>query len=405
MESNDESTSAAAYYEDTIYTDSAHSHYFHFFMDQSADLSNTLTMVTDRRVTSTAKCWQYPITTNRYAQSPSNIITYTNTTDGRSYTFRTGDEFSYLSSTYYSNMAMTCGPRCTETYIYNTGINDTKSNTVIASQFYYCQNTVSEVLNISPNLNATAVALPDRSARLLAGAIGYSGTFYTNNTLQTKNYPVDSLWSWNGDETVSASFMTDAVMRFSIGALAALDSDGPRRNTTGDTPMPAQTVSILWPWAIALLVLIPGVQFICLIGTVIWANGAVIKDDSYLSAARLLRPIVDKLGNKGCALTGDEIAEALGNYKIIYGVRIPGQDGYDNKGGNDDGMMHLDIIAEEEGLGKSLEEGWRAGRSMPQGRYDGLPDLDDDAGSVFDEKVGLLSGNEKRARGRRRMSL
>lgn len=115
---------------------------------------------------------------------------------------------------------------------------------------------------------------------------------------------------------------------------------------------------------------------------------------------------MDKLGNRGCVLTGDEIAEALGNYKIIYGVRLPGQNGYD-RSGNDDGMMHLDVITEEEGLGKGLEEGWRPGRSMPLGRYDGVggdenEEKDDYTGN---EKVGLLSGNERRNRGKRRMSL
>ena len=103
---------------------------------------------------------------------------------------------------------------------------------------------------------------------------------------------------------------------------------------------------------------------------ILFADKAIIKDTSHLPTARLLRPIVEKLGDKGCLLTGDEIAEQLGNFRVIYGVREPnvglgGGLGVGVIGGDDDVVRHLDVIEETEGLG------YRRG-SMPPGRYDGL---------------------------------
>ena len=71
---------------------------------------------------------------------------------------------------------------------------------------------------------------------------------------------------------------------------------------------------------------------------------------------------MDKLGPNGCLLTGDEICEALGNYRVIYGARVP-----DGTADGDREMVvkHLDLIEETEGLEK-----WQ-GR-MPGGRYDGF---------------------------------
>ena len=97
---------------------------------------------------------------------------------------------------------------------------------------------------------------------------------------------------------------------------------------------------------------------IALASIITWANKAIIKDNSYLATARLLRPLVDKLGPHGCMLTGDQIAEELKNVKIAYGYRSP--PGFVE---GSDMVRHVDILQEHEGLGLS----W----AMPPGRYDG----------------------------------
>jgi hypothetical protein len=212
-------------------------------------------------------------------------------------------------------------------------------------------------------------------------------------------YPTDSMWSPPGNYT--ELMMARLVMRFTAGAIAAIDAGGPRVNVTGYAPAPAQFLNVQWNFAGAILGGIPVAQFIILCIVVGFANKAIIKDTSHLSTARLLRPVVERLGDVGCLLTGDEIAEKLGNYRVIYGVRDP--DGsVPSQGADDDGRIrHIDVLDESEGLG------YRRGR-MPQGMYDGLYSAAAAAAEKEgdeEEKVSLLSTSEVRQRMARRMSL
>lgn len=84
---------------------------------------------------------------------------------------------------------------------------------------------------------------------------------------------------------------------------------------------------------------------------------------------RLLRPVVDKLGEKGCLLTGDEITEELGNYRLMYGVRESLQDSILYSGMGGASVRHVDVIQEVEGLG-------RADARMVNGFYDGTSTQD-----------------------------
>ena len=91
---------------------------------------------------------------------------------------------------------------------------------------------------------------------------------------------------------------------------------------------------------------------------VIWANKAIIKNDSLLGAAHLLRPRVDRLGDHGCQLTGDHVVQELTNVRVTYGCRTPA----DYIEGSEM-VRRLDAVEESAGLVVQ--------RSMPQGRYNG----------------------------------
>lgn len=67
--------------------------------------------------------------------------------------------------------------------------------------------------------------------------------------------------------------------------------------------MPLQ-LSVSWPYALAILAAIPFLQAVCLLAVVWYAGDVAVKDESYLSTAKLLRPIVERLGDRGCLLTG-----------------------------------------------------------------------------------------------------
>ena len=120
--------------------------------------------------------------------------------------------------------------------------------------------------------------------------------------------------------------------------------------------------------------MIPFIQFVALLCILEYANQAIIKDGSYLSTARLLRPLVDPLGDRGCLLTGEEIAEEIGGsthdgdgsvMKVVYGWREPVLEKFENAiNGRGRLVRHVDVIRQTEGLGK-LDK-------MPGGLYDGL---------------------------------
>jgi hypothetical protein len=186
---------------------------------------------------------------------------------------------------------------------------------------------------------------------------------------------------YSPSDTLTLSLARELISVFSIKAIAALDDHGPRINITADSdPVNAQVVNVTWTSAIAILAVIPGLQLLTLAVIVAFANKAIIKDNSFLGAARLLRPLVERLGPHGCLLSGDEIAAELENVRVAYGIRSP--PGWVE---GSDMVRHVDVLFEHEGLGLA--------RAMQPGLYDG-----EAAAEVGPE--GL-----KRRKGARRMSL
>lgn len=257
-----------------------------------------------------------------------------------------------------------CGPRCAVLWALQSsaaygGVTD---DIVPRPRLFQCNNTVSHVINREAYGHADIYELPDAQARMFAGAIAWTGVNDKSvDYLQYQFYTSAAWLSPNG--SVSAEAMASVPMGFTAGAIAAYDVAGPRTYVSPAlTPTKAQYIKVEWNWAITILGVIPLVQFLLMWSIVIWANKVAIKDESCLSIARLLRPIVDKLGDHGCLLTGEEITETLGNYKVMYGARIP--EGT-TPGEEASVLKHLDIIEQSEGLGK-----WHA--HMPQGCYDGV---------------------------------
>ncbi|OAP60881.1 hypothetical protein AYL99_05883 [Fonsecaea erecta] len=375
-----------------IYTDG--SLWWYRFVDRSP-LTVSLSVVTERTVNTTATCQSFPVTYGGYAgfQTDNASIAFDVTwvdADGQENTWWIPD-VATGATTWMSNATSDCGPRCIEIYALQTADNLTDS--VPEPRFWRCLSHVSHVDNVDLYINPSQYQIPDLQAQILAGAIGWSGTLLaardnsssalSQADLQMVQYPASSQWSAPGN--VTEDDMATLVMKFTAGAISALDTDGPRLNVTGYSPGPAQVLDVQWRYAGAILGAIPVGQGLILLAVILLAHKAIIKDTSHLGMARLLRPIVDKLGDTGCLLTGDEIAERLGNMRVIYGVRDPndrinGFGGATGGANDDDRIRHLDIIEETEGLG------YRRGR-MPEGRYDGVHPL------VQEEMEPLLSSS------------
>ena len=375
----------------SFYTDKNYTNIYYRFVDLSPN-NLALSLTSQRTVNATADCTELNLTYGGYAgyQSDNSDEMFT-----VSWIDENGAAQSYWidnvasgSTTWLSNMSSDCGPRCTQVYALQSADNFTDD--VPVPRFWSCFSNVSIVDGVEYYDNPDMYKIPDEQAQILAGAIGWSGVTTTETTssndssvynLQMVRYPPDSQWSPDGyQEAVDMAWLLEL---FTGGAIAALDDNGPRLNTTGYYPGPAQVINVKWKFALLILVGVPVVQAIVWMLVIMFANKVIIKDTSHLSTARLLRPIVDKLGDNGCLLTGDEIAEVLGNYKVIYGVRDPGFGQVPVAGAGDDGnVRHIDILNESEGLG------YRRGR-MPMGRYDGV--FPSSGGDVEDENVALLS--------------
>ncbi|ETI23860.1 hypothetical protein G647_05667 [Cladophialophora carrionii CBS 160.54] len=328
------------------------------FQDQNVR-NPDLTLISHRNITAKATCRKLKVLDG--GNGTSVFVTYIDE-DG---TPTTLDVVSVGpgAMTYIGVLNSTCGPRCTEVM----ALQSANGNTVPEASFFKCNNTLSTVSAIDEYLydgqTAAAFQMPDRQAKIIAGAIGWSGFNHTMGDMyQYVRYNTDSWWSPN--DPADAGMIAERVMEFSIEAVAAIDYNGPRHNVTGWYPVTAQVVSVQWRWSAAILGLIPIFQLLALVCVIARANSAIIRDDSSLSTARLLRPIVEKLGDRGCLLTGEEIAEELGEMKVKYGWREPGGEFMFRNEIDSEVIRHVDILEEKEGFGAQL--------AMPPGRYDGI---------------------------------
>jgi hypothetical protein len=362
--------------EQATYTDADQTNYWYRFIDRSP-LSFSQTTATLRTVNATATCESFKVTYGGYAgfQTDNTDLIWDVTwvdAQGDNHTWWI-DEVATGATTWMANTSSACGPRCIQLYALQSADNTTAD--VPVPRFWACNSTVALVDNVDEYVDPAQYQIQDLQASILAGGIGWSGVVTEGgipeqNGLQMVRYPVDSQWSPVG--SISEPDMARLVMKFTAGAISALDQNGPRLNVTGYAPAPAQILTVQWNYAGTILAALPVAQALVLLSVVLLANKAIIKDTSHLSTARLLRPIVEKLGDSGCLLTGDEIAEQLGNYRVTYGVRDPG--------GGADTVRHLDVVDEDEGLG------YRRGE-MPEGRYDGVYTA---RSSQDDEEMGLL---------------
>jgi len=355
----------------TIYANDDWTSMRYVFQDLNVDHSD-ITLLSHRSISTTATCASFTIVEG--GNGNNTVVTYLDE-DGQRVSLdvvRVGPG----AMTYIGVLNSTCGPRCTEVM----ALQSADGTTVPSPSFYKCQNTLSSVLDIDEYLqagqNATLYQMPDTQARIIAGAIGWSGFNYTpGDQYQYMRYTIDSWWS--PDMPADIGMVASRVMEFSIEAVAAMDYNGPRRNVTGWYPVQAQLVSVQWRWAGTILGVIPLIHLLTLFGVITWANQVIIRDPSCLSTARLLRPVVEKLGSKGCLLTGSEIADELAKVKVKYGWREPAPEfTFMNK--IDDVVRHVDILEENEGLGIQ--------GMMPPGRYDGLDSDAEEEGRKLLEK-------------------
>lgn len=236
---------------------------------------------------------------------------------------------------------------------------------VATSSFFMCDSFVSDVQFDDPDNNSSVFAFPDEQAQIWAGAIASTGFEINGDQRQWQTYSGNTQFSENGP--ITAFDAQTAISQYAAYGLAAYDTNGVMMNVTAsDDPESSLQLDVEWKWAIAVLALIPSLQFFAYVAVIIWANKAIIKDDSYLSTAKLLQPIVSKIGEGGCILTGDDIArrQEFQSARVAYGFSDPGPLEDEKR------IRHLGVMFQHSNFGHrpTVE------RSFPDGWYNGPPD-------------------------------
>ncbi|KAL8829650.1 MAG: hypothetical protein Q9191_001901 [Dirinaria sp. TL-2023a] len=292
------------------------------------DLQRTHPHFTNRIVTASAgQCFQYSQVNLTLAPDLNGLMNawnYTFTNGSYTSSIRIPVNMEAVNGTAYvyrsavipqEAVTWSCGPRCMWLWAHKSfGAGE-------PSTFYQCPITVSQVSNVThPGQNIT-----DGIARLAASAIGLQGRFVgspPNRTwTQYQFYPFGSQWEvhFKNADAVGAN-----MAEFAIGSISTLVTRNPQIAMQGTVPYLGSRIRVLWGYAIPLLVSIAGVHLV-LFATVVYASRVVvIRDDSNLSTARLLRTLIDHLGASGTLLDGNQLSRAITPSVadgVVYGPR------------------------------------------------------------------------------------
>ena len=320
----------------------ASGHYRYFFIDENPQNLNLQAdaAISGRFIDSRATCSGFPVVAGAYGNL--SYIIYSD--DGRNVTQKVGGQGEPGAMTYISQLDSTCGPRCTQVKAFQSmyPLNTDGLGVVKEPHFFICNSTVTIVQDlIGSDIYSVGddVQVPDQVARILAGAIGWTGSKSANSTEEAQTYAREAPECYTVD--VNAIDIEAMVAVFSIATVAAIDDHGPRKTVPGGLPVVANILDLgrNWREAGSILAVIPTIHFLAMIAVLIWADKAIILDNSFLSAAKFLKPMMDRLQTKGNLMRGSDIVRKLENPRVKYGWRY-----------TDGNVLHADIYEESTGV-------------------------------------------------------
>lgn len=132
--------------------------------------------------------------------------------------------------------------------------------------------------------------------------------------------PPRSYWE---TQDLDAATVGSRMSEFAIGSLAAMANLNPQTQIRGTLPILGYRLSVEWKYVIALAAGIGSVHCL-LVALMLWISRPVVVGvDSNLAVARMLKGLVEKLGDGGGLLDDREMAEAIqrNTGDVGYGVR------------------------------------------------------------------------------------
>ena len=316
------------------------SHFRYWFIDENplnADMAANAG-ISGRFIDSSTACSTYPVVDGGYG----NLTYIVYTDSGRNVTQTIGSIGAQEpgAMTYISELTSTCGSRCTRVKAFQPIYlsNADGLGSVYDPHFFICNSTVH---NVQEYIDSTVydvldnVQMPDEVAKIIAGVPGWSGSQPANSTEELQTYSRQAIETFNNDATVEG--VEEMISSFAIATVAALDDHGPRKNISGADPVVANVLKVgrNWREAGSLLAVIPTIHFLAMIAVLIWADKAIILDDTSLAAAKFLKPMMDRLETKGNLMRGEDIVQILKNPRVKYGWRYI-----------DGNVLHADIYEE-----------------------------------------------------------
>jgi hypothetical protein len=306
--------------------------------------SQPITVYTNRNINVTTSCTSFSVSAGGNGSTDSiQIITNGN---GGKKTIPMGFAHVVDQTTYWTDIVGdngTCGAGCMTVRAFEASNEN--------AYYYECNITVSEVHNATMEEHK----ISDNLRQMAAGAIAMQGFLdgfsqqSDTSAIQSQGYPAQSDYGWPAEGNVQ--ILGAKIGYFAVGVVAVTAEYNDMFTVWGDQPQAGSTMTVKWPSLYAIFALLAGLQMFFMVLTTFIANTVVVRDDSALATARLLRPLVERLGPAGTTASGKEIAKVLGDggdTKVVYSVRHPetGQ------------KHHLDV-----GLQRRL-------RAFPGGDYD-----------------------------------
>ncbi|OAL37313.1 hypothetical protein AYO20_03489 [Fonsecaea nubica] len=342
------------------YFSSSDGYTYYYFQDQNADDSDQV-IVSTRYIESQAYCQSYDVTQGVYGN-----LSYIVYHDGDKHVNKSLPASPGPGGLLtMSKLNSTCGSGCVEIHTFQAaaypdgGIYDDGIGT-----YFVCNNTVPQVGDayneVTIDYEIYAIV-----SRMLAGAIGWSDNPPTADGQE--EYAVYTNSSQVGFLGAAGPLeMADLISSFTMGAIAFMDnSPAMWRKTVTSTrqPIAAQVLKVTWRYAGTILAVIPFIHFCTLVAVILWANKAIIKDDSHLAIAKVYHTLLTQLGDRGCLLRGDELVSVLGNPHVAYGWQASSES---------DGAMHVDVF---QGL-------MRVEKVFAEGMYDGCSKVTDNSNTT-----------------------
>ncbi|KAH9208271.1 hypothetical protein DL95DRAFT_480624 [Leptodontidium sp. 2 PMI_412] len=295
----------------------ADDHCFYMFMnwppDSTAGISH-ISVYSDRLINSTWSCSAQSVTPQS-GNGTSNEITVNDAKDGSTFVVHI-PSVRPTETTYFTSSKSECGPRCQNIKVFEASYQQ--------PWYYDCNITVGTVGNVT----LPEHVFSDFMASVAAAAIAYGGSF-ENNTyggVYSQRYPQQSLWGI--PQEGEADSIGASIAAFAISTVAMVDQSNPRIPSYGLQPQAGWKLNIPDRWIVYLIFSLAGViQFVLYLLTTFMANLVIVSDDSFIAIARLLTPIVNRVGDSGSIATGKEICEALTNedgMRVIYSIQREG---------------------------------------------------------------------------------